>query len=110
MDLESQARIKEIAEQYGPDQVVVILGAQDVGGAEIAAQTVTTGDPTFAGPLAGVELRLPVFHILEPEMKSLVDPSVFESEVSMMEMVMEDELGEILEVTRRIREEGSVPV
>lgn len=110
MDLESQARIKEIAEQYGPEQVIVILGAQDVGGTEIAAQTVTTGDPTFAGPLAGVELRLPVFHILEPEIKSIVDPAVYEAEVSIMEMVMEDEIEEVLATTRRIREESSVPV
>lgn len=107
MDLESQARIKEIAEQY-PGQVVVILGAQDVGGTEIAAQTVTTGDPTYAGPLAGIELHLPVYHILEAEIKSIVDPAVFEAEVSMMEMVMEDELEEILATTKRLREEGSI--
>lgn len=110
MDLESQARIKELAEKYGPGEVIVILGAQDVGGTEIAAQTVTTGDPTYAGPLAGVELRLPVYHILESEIKALIDPAVYEAEVSMMEMVMEEELDEVVETTRRIRAEASALV
>ena len=41
------------------------------------------------------------------QIKALIDPTVYEAEVSMMEMVMEEELDEVLEATRRIREEGS---
>ena len=35
-----------------------------------AAETVTAGDPTFAGPLTGVQLGLTVYHVCEPEMKA----------------------------------------
>ena len=54
MDLENQQRVKDAAEKYGAENVVVILGSSDPEGAEIYAETVTLGDPTFAGPLAGV--------------------------------------------------------
>ena len=50
MDLENQQRVKDAAEKYGAENVVVILGSSDPEGAEIYAETVTLGDPTFAGP------------------------------------------------------------
>ena len=65
MDLENQQRVKDAAEKYGAENVVVILGSSDPEGAEIYAETVTLGDPTFAGPLAGVPLGLCVCHVLE---------------------------------------------
>ena len=48
MDLENQQRVKDAAEKYGAENVVVILGSSDPEGAEIYAETVTLGDPTFA--------------------------------------------------------------
>lgn len=89
MDLENQKRVKELAEKYGADNLVVILGGAEAEASGLAAETVSTGDPTFAGPLAGVQLGLPVYHIFEEEIKSLVDPQVYEDQVSMMEMVLE---------------------
>ena len=65
MDLQNQQRIKDAAEKYGAENCVVVLGSSDAEGAEIYAETVTNGDPTFAGPLAGVSLGLPVYHIFE---------------------------------------------
>ena len=88
MDLENQKRVKEAADSYGAENVVVIFGAAEGEAASIAAETVTNGDPTFAGPLAGVSLGLRVFHCLEEEFKSQVDPKVYEEQVSMMEMVL----------------------
>jgi len=44
---EVQGRIKEIAEKYGPENVVVILGNSDPDGASIFAETVTNGDPAL---------------------------------------------------------------
>ena len=52
MDLENQKRVKDFAEQYGPENVVVVLGAAEGEAAGLAAETVTAGDPTFEGPLA----------------------------------------------------------
>ncbi len=60
MDMENQTTLKRLVDENGADNLVVVLGAADVEGAEIAAETVTVGDPSFAGPLSGVSLRLPV--------------------------------------------------
>lgn len=89
MDLENQKRVKDFADQYGPENVVVLLGAADSEGAGLAAETVTNGDPTFAGPLTGVQLGLTVYHICEPEIKAEVDPAVYDEQVGMMEMVLD---------------------
>ena len=89
MDLENQKRDKDLAEQYGAENIVVVLGAAEGEAAGLAAETVTAGDPTFAGPLAGVQLGLSVFHVCENEIKDEVDSSVYDDQISMMEMVMD---------------------
>lgn len=91
MDLENQKRVKEFAEQYGKENLVVLLGAAEGEAAGLAAETVTLGDPTYAGPLAGVSLGLEVYHICEPELKAEVDEAVYEEQISMMEMVLDVE-------------------
>ena len=103
MDLENQKRVKDFAEQYGPENVVVILGAAEGEASGIAAETVTAGDPTFAGPLTGVSLGLQVFHICEEEVKSEVDAGVYDEQVGMMEMVFD--LDEIFSEMKSIREQ-----
>ena len=89
MDLENQKRVKDFAEQYGAENIVVVLGAAEGEAAGLAAETVTAGDATFAGPLAGVQLGLSVFHVCENEIKDEVDSSVYDDQISMMEMVMD---------------------
>lgn len=89
MDLENQKRVKDFTDQYGAENIVVVLGAAEGEAAGLAAETVTAGDPTFAGPLAGVQLGLSVFHICENEIKEEVDAGVYEDQISMMEMVMD---------------------
>lgn len=89
MDLENQKRVKEFAEQYGKENLVILLGAAEGEAAGLAAETVTLGDPTYAGPLAGVSLGLTVYHICEPEIKSEVDEAVYDEQISMMEMVLD---------------------
>jgi len=80
MDMENQAAIKRLVDENGADNVVVVIGAADLEGAEITAETVTAGDPGFAGPLSGVSLRLPVYHILEPEVKKAIPTDVYEEQ------------------------------
>ena len=89
--MENQAAIKRLAEENGADNLVVVLGATDVEGAEITAETVTLGDPSFAGPLGGVSLGLPVYHILEPEVKEAIPTDVYEEQAGFMEMVADIE-------------------
>ncbi len=91
-----------MVEANGKDGIVVILGSPDPDSAELYAETVTTGDPTFAGPLAGVSLGLPVYHILEPEIKAQVDPKVYQEQVAMMEMILDT--GKLIEAVRKVRE------
>ena len=103
MDLENQRRVKEFAEQYGPENVVVVVGAAEGEAAGLAAETVENGDPTFAGPLTGVQLGLACYHICEPEIKEEVDEGVYDEQVSMMEMVLD--VDDIISEMTDIREE-----
>jgi len=105
MDLENQARIKELAEKHGPENLVVILGGAEAEASGLAAETVSNGDPTFAGPLAGVQLGLPAYHIFEEPIKNLVDADVYDNQVSMMEMVLE--VAEIAKEVSSYREQYS---
>jgi betaine reductase len=103
MDLQNQQRVKEAAEHYGADDIIVVLGTGDPEGAGIYAETVTAGDPTFAGPLAGVPLGLPVYHILDPALKNELDPALWEEQISMMEMVLDGEA--VSKAVKEMREE-----
>ena len=103
MDLENQKRVKEFAEQYGPENIVVLLGAAEGEASGLAAETVTAGDPTFAGPLTGVQLGLAVYHVCEPEIKEEFDPEVYDEQVGMMEMVLD--IDDICDEMNAIREQ-----
>ena len=87
MDLENQARIKDLHEKHGGDNIVVVLGGAEAEASGLAAETVSVGDPTFAGPLAGVPLGLKAYHMFE--LKDEVDAAVYEEQIAMMEMVLE---------------------
>ena len=87
MDLENQARVKELCEKYGSTELVVLLGGGEAEASGLAAETVFSGDPTFAGPLAGVPLGLKAYHIVE--VKDEIDPAVYDEQIAMMEMVLD---------------------
>ena len=105
MDLQKQQRIKEAAEKYGAENVVVILGSSDAEGAERYAETVTAGAPTFAGPLGGVSLGLPVYHIFDEAIKEEADPAAWEEQISMMEMVLDTDA--LAAAVAKMRDENS---
>ena len=88
MGLEDQAAVKRVADEHGSD-VVVLLGTPDAESTQTLAQTVVAGDPSYAGPLAGVPLGLPVLHVFEPEIKDQVPPDVYEAQVAPMEMSLD---------------------
>src|SRR5919108_2017243 len=89
MDPENQDRIKSLADEHGQENLVVVLGAADLEALEVAAETLTLGDPAYVGPLAGVQLGLPVVHILEDDVKQDVDPEVWEAQVGLLEMTLD---------------------
>lgn len=102
MDLEGQGRIKQAVERAGVDDVIAVLGANSATAVEMAALTLRTGDPSYAGPLAGVELGIPSFHILEPEIAAQVVPAVYERELALSAMAMD--VSEIIAPLRALRD------
>jgi betaine reductase len=92
-------------EQYGKDNLVVILGAPDADSAELYAETVVHGDPSWAGPLAGVALGLPVYHIIEPEIKAQIDPKVYQEHLALMEIALDVE--KIAQSLQKVRGEAA---
>jgi glycine/sarcosine/betaine reductase complex component A len=103
MDLNSQETIKRLADEHGNDQLVVILGAPDAESAEIAAETVVLGDPTYAGALAEAQLGLSVYHALEEEFRSQVDDDVWEEQIGIMADVLDAD--EISAAVKGMREQ-----
>lgn len=95
-----------MVDKHGKDDMVVVLGSPSAESAEVYARTVTEGDPSWVGPLAGISLGLPVFHILESEMKDQIDPKVYKEQVSIMESVLETD--EIIQAMKSVRESVSV--
>ncbi len=88
----------------GTEDLVVLLGTPNAESSRLYGLTVTEGDPSWAGVLAGVSLDLPVFHIAEPEIKSQIDPGVFQEQVSLAEMVLDTE--EIFQALQQVRQGG----
>lgn len=103
MDLENQKRVKDLTEKYGAENMLVLIGGAEAESAGLAAETVTAGDPTFAGPLAGVPLGLKVYHAVEPEFKESVDADVYDEQIGMMEMVLD--VDAIIEEVKAMRDE-----
>ena len=89
MDPENQALIKRIVDEHGDADIVVMLGAADAEAVEVAAETVRDGDPAWVGPLAGVQLGLPVLHIFEDDVKEQADAEVYEAQIGFFEMTLD---------------------
>jgi glycine reductase len=101
MDPENQALIKRIVDEVGAADIVVMLGAGDAEAVEVAAETVRDGDPAWVGPLAGVQLGLPVLHVFEDEVRRQADPAVYEEQIGFFAMTLD--VGSVTEAMRRAR-------
>jgi glycine/sarcosine/betaine reductase complex component A len=93
--------VKNLADQYGKENIIVILGAPGADSAELYAETLVNGDPSWVGPLAGVALKLPVYHIMEPEIKSQIDPAVYKEHLELLEISLD--VSKIIEGLNRVR-------
>jgi len=106
MNFENQGVIKRLADQYGPDNLAVVLGNGEANGVEVFAETVTSGDPSYAGPLAGVSLKIPVYHVLEPEIAGIVPEKVRKDKLELSALVIDVEpMKEVLQASRESLEE-----
>ena len=84
---------------------MVILGAPDADSAELYAETMVHGDPSWVGPLAGIAMELPVYHIMEPEIKAQIDPEVYKEHLALMDIALE--VDKIAEALSKLRVESS---
>ena len=89
MDLQSQEAISRLAETHGAAELLVLIGAPDPEAAEISAETVVLGDPAYAGALAGAQLGLDVYHVLEDEVREAVPDDVWEDQIGVMADILE---------------------
>ena len=101
MDLGSQEKIKELADEHDRNELLVVLGAPDDEAAEIAAETIIFGDPTYAGALTEAQLGLDVYHVLEDDIKSEIPDDVWEEQVGVMADALEAEA--LAEAVRNMR-------
>jgi betaine reductase len=106
MDVRSQDAILNLARQHGKDRVIVLLGSPDPESAEIAAETVVIGDPSWAGPLAGAQLGLVVHHILDPVVQAEIPPQVWDEQIGVMADVL-DAAG-VTRAVEEMRKKGTV--
>jgi len=83
--------VMKTAAQYAKDDLVVILGSPDADSSELYAETLINGDPSWIGPLAGVSMDLPVYHILEPEISNQIKPEVFKEHLELLEIAFDVE-------------------
>ncbi len=89
-------------DRIGPENVMVLLGTPTPESTRLYAMTVDQGDPSWAGALAGSALGLPAYHIIEQEIKDQIDPSTYEAEVGLAEIVLDsDEIVKALSEVRR---------
>ena len=105
MDLEGQGRILKLVEQMGTDDVVAVLGANSAAAVEMTALTLKSGDPSYAGALAGVALGIPSFHILEPEIVGQIDAALYERELALSALAMD--VDEVVAPMKAIRDGGA---
>jgi len=104
MDPDNQALIKRIVEERGAGDIVVMLGAADAEAVEVAAETVRDGDPAWVGPLAGVQLGLPVLHVFEDDVKQQADDAVYDEQIGFFEMTLD--VDEVRTAMQRARGEA----
>ncbi len=94
--------VKKAVDEYGKDDIVAVIGAPDADAAELYAETLIHGDPSWLGPLAGIALELPVFHIMEPVIKDQIDPELYKEHLELFEIALEvDKIAEGLDRVRK---------
>ncbi len=101
MDLQSQEAILKASQTHDKSDLLVLLGSPDPESASIAAETVIVGDPSYAGALAGAQLGLLTYHVLEEDVQKDIPDEVWEEQIGVMADVLEaDQLAETVGALR----------
>ncbi len=78
------------------------MGTPNAESSELYAVTMTEGDPSWAGALAGTAMGLPVYHVTEEDVKSQVDAALYDAEAGVAEMVLD--VAVIQDAVRKVRD------
>ena len=101
MDLQSQEAILRASQTHDKSDLLVLIGSPDPESATIAAETVVVGDPSYAGALAGAQLGLDTYHVLEDAVHADIPDDVWEAQIGIMADVLEaDALAETVAAIR----------
>lgn len=73
----------------------------DVDSAELYVEAAINGDPSWACRLVRVRLELPVYHIMEPEIKEQIDPELYKQHLELLLIALDVE--KITEGLNRLR-------
>ena len=93
-----------MAEQLDRESVVVLLGTPTEDASRLYAMTVTSGDPSWAGALAGVSLELPVYHVTEEAVTTEIAAEDYDEHLALMAMAMDvDAIGRAVRGVREGR-------
>lgn len=81
---------------------MVVFGLNQPQNLSVMTTTFRQGDPSYAGALSGVALRLDCYHILE--LKDEIPAEVWEEELAFVELELpEDERANIIEAMEQAR-------
>lgn len=83
------------------------MGTPTAESSELYALTVSQGDPSWAGPLAGVALNLPVYHILEPDVRASVPAAAYDDAVGIVSFTLDVAAIDEAVSRTRLRTEGA---
>src|SRR6266581_1165346 len=81
--------IEACVKRAGADNVIAVLGANSPTAVEMTALTLKSGDPSYAGPLTGIALGIPSYHVLEHEIADQFDPALYERELALPALAMD---------------------
>ncbi len=84
-----------------------MLGTPTLESSRLFATTITDGDPTWAGPLAGSGLNIPVYHIIESDIAGQISEDIYDEEIGLFDLAL-DGKDEIVAALKKIRD-GIVP-
>lgn len=95
--------MKRLADELGAENLVVVLGVNELANLRIMASTFQKGDPSYAGALGGLALGIPSYHILE--LKDEIPEAVWREQMAMKELEIEADRADSIRATlREIRE------
>jgi len=86
---ELQEKIISINQRTETEKIIIVIGIADAEFSKNFAENIRMGNPIEDGPLRGIAIKVPVYHILEKEIKIECDPTIYEEYCGIMELILD---------------------